>query len=314
MIQLTYYRVIACCLIVLCHYLRQMPKISFLSQFLNIGVYMFFILSSYLYSTKNIESFKKFIIKRIRKIILPYYVFLIFYILLCSLYGLYSFNNLIRNMFPYFLNIQAFTLRIEGTGHLWFITIIFLCYLITPLLYKSSSYIYKKNIMILCGSIVIQILISYVNKNLGEWIFYILLYINSYYYFKNNLLKTPRNSLILIIICITIRILGRYLFNDTIFYSNVIVLYTQTIIALLAFKIICNFRLKRNRILEYINNICYEIYLSHYIFIIGSFSIIYLTSNIIVNIFIGLIITLISAKCINITSKLLNDTLEELIV
>lgn len=40
----------------------------------------------------------------------------------------------------YALNLQAFGVSISGAGQLWFLTVIMICYLITPLLQKTKDW------------------------------------------------------------------------------------------------------------------------------------------------------------------------------
>lgn len=104
------------------------------SQWLNVGVQIFFILSGFLYGHKHIDEPVSWILKQFTKILIPYYALLFIVVIL---YGLFC---------PSDLNLMS-TIRaifcvgtIKGTGHLWFVGNILFCYLITP--YLSSLFTY----------------------------------------------------------------------------------------------------------------------------------------------------------------------------
>ena len=71
-IAISYIRLIAMILIVICHFLQFYGyKLAF---YLNIGVQLFFIISGYLYGNKDIDNIVPFLKKRFRKILVPYWI------------------------------------------------------------------------------------------------------------------------------------------------------------------------------------------------------------------------------------------------
>ena len=69
-------RVVGMFSIVFCHFFSWLG-FSFLSQFLNFGVYLFLFISGFLYANKNIAEPRKWFLTRLKKILVPYYIFAI---------------------------------------------------------------------------------------------------------------------------------------------------------------------------------------------------------------------------------------------
>lgn len=106
----------------------------------NIGVQIFFFMSGYLYSDKEIQDKAGWLKKNIVKIIKPYWIYLaiIFPVIASIDIGRLS----IMNVAAAFIGIQGFhsSFLIEGLGQHWFISYILLCYLLTPwILYKQKN-------------------------------------------------------------------------------------------------------------------------------------------------------------------------------
>lgn len=147
--SINFLRIFAMILILLCHIVQEYDNlyIQMTAQILNIGVPIFIIISGYLYGNKEInEKYTLWLIKRAKRILIPLYVFM-FYLLIVNLI---QHNNIqITNWLAYMLNIQGLQLYVHGAEHLWYLTIIMVCYLITPILNKYRKYIVSKNIAII---------------------------------------------------------------------------------------------------------------------------------------------------------------------
>ena len=68
-------RLIAMIFIVLCHFFQYYD--NELAWWFNVGVYIFFAVSGFLYGSRNIMDPISFIKKNFKKILVPYYIFLI---------------------------------------------------------------------------------------------------------------------------------------------------------------------------------------------------------------------------------------------
>lgn len=148
-------RCVAMCMIVTCHMLSYYK--SELALWFNVGVQIFFVISGFLYGSRNISSPIDFVIRSFKKILIPYWLFLIIVVILYAIICPESLTLLAV--------IKAFSCSgtIDGLGHLWFVGYILFCYLLTPYLFWLRKYVerfsIKKSILIYCGILIaVQIL------------------------------------------------------------------------------------------------------------------------------------------------------------
>lgn len=114
-------RTISLVLIISCH-ITQWFGLE-IAWWLNAGVQIFLLISGFLYGQKQFEV-KTFMVKRLKKILIPYYIVYIVAVLFCRQYIelKYAIGGLLLRS------------TIKGGQHLWFVPTIILCYLITPFL------------------------------------------------------------------------------------------------------------------------------------------------------------------------------------
>lgn len=134
---LSWVRGVSMFMIILCH-ITQYYELK-IAWWLNVGVQIFFILSGYLYANRVITDRIKFFGKRLRKILIDYWVFTIPVLTLYWFFAPQKIN--VASMF----DVLLFHGTIEGLGHLWFIPYILLCYALTPLLHDVFSYVESRN-------------------------------------------------------------------------------------------------------------------------------------------------------------------------
>ena len=120
-------------LIIACHFAQAYGyNIAFL---LNVGVQLFFLTSGFLYGKIEITNSLEFCKKRLTKVYVPYIFFVSVILLLQGLLGTWQFN--LRDVAIYALNLQGFiSTTAAGLNHLWFLSVLMVCYLITPLLQR----------------------------------------------------------------------------------------------------------------------------------------------------------------------------------
>ncbi|MGL5378774.1 acyltransferase family protein [Clostridium sp.] len=301
-------RVFSMVLILLAHYIRNFESISFISQILVVGVYIFIIISAYLNSRIDIKDNLKWIKGRFISLMIPYYIFLVIYFTISAI------NNLelsFKKISIYFLNLQGFTNRIEGTGHLWFLTVIFICYLVTLILDKKKEFL-NDNLMGIIGILaVVQTVISLQDKILGEYAFYVFLYIAIYSISIEKIGKLQRlkvrNILFISWLCILLRLAGKVFLDNTIIYERIIVFYTSAGLGLGIFSIFTNKNLrifrKESKVITFLDNISYPVYLTHYIFLNGVFNVIGIVKSNLLSVSIGLALILTLSILINNISK-----------
>lgn len=109
-----------------------------LALWLNVGVQVFFVISGFLYGTKDLSSPIEFIKRSFNKILVPYWLFLVIAI---AAYYLFCPQEL--SMISI---IRAFSCSgtIKGLGHLWFVGYILFCYFLTPYLFWLRKYTEKQ--------------------------------------------------------------------------------------------------------------------------------------------------------------------------
>ena len=171
---ITIIRVLSMLSIIIGHLLSSsnVSYIKSLGQFCYIGVTLFFYISGFLYGQKRLK--KDFIINRIKKVFLPELFFSVIILFLYYAINSISTDILIKYILIYMANIQYFFDYLFGIGHLWFISIIMICYFLTVILNKMN---YK----IICyGSLILLVLCVFclfVNQMLSQLLIYILVYI-----------------------------------------------------------------------------------------------------------------------------------------
>ena len=213
-------------------------------------------------------------------------------------------NNIkISNWIAYIFNLQGFQIYVHGAEHLWYLTIIMICYLITPILNKYKTKISNKKLIIyIFIGVLLQLITSYfINTQLGIYLIYILLYIIAYIIgYKLNIIismKLMFISLFLAGISGIVRISAKVLFDNSILYNVIIVGYTQGIIAFCIFYIfiyICR-NIKANKAVNFFDSISFEIYLVHYMYVVGPLRVMALTNSFIINTIMTLVISILTA-------------------
>lgn len=266
------------------------------------GVYLFLIISGYLYGKKDIAkntTYTKWIISRGKRILIPLYVFMI--ILFC-IYIALGLKIEPLNWIIYIFNLQGLEIYVHGAEHLWYLTIAMVCYFITPILDKNKYKLNKQKLIVFfIGYVAIQLITSYfIYEQFGRYLILIGLYIVSYligFYWNSESINFKMFILycISLIFALSLRIIGLIIFDGSILYGILIVGYTHSLLGLsiffIGFYIVKQF--KSNiffNIVKSFDSISYEIYLVHYMFIIGPVSILF-TDYSIINCIIVIIFT-----------------------
>lgn len=285
---ITTLRSLAMIMIVACHVV-----LSYGSNYyavLNMGVQIFFVISAFLYAQKDILDSKSWIKKRFIKLYPPLCLFLI-----CAFTALFLVHpelfNLKKVLF-YFLNCQYFLGKgqYQELDHLWFMTTIFICYMITPVLQRVSNW----------GVVPVSIIAVIMGFN--YWftngkIDWLLLYSFAYLLFR----QTKNVPYIVVIIMI----LGLATVLPLLTWTHIIhvdwqrlIVYDLTSILLLILSMrLFNYFNWNNTpsIIEWISAYSFELYIVHNFFIHGSFSCSHLTNIIPANIAIIVMLSIVSA-------------------
>lgn len=275
--------------IVICHFLQAMNNRY--CWIFNIGVQVFLAISGYLYGGKTIQNWPSWFKKRFIKLYIPYSIFILFCISFYCLFVPEIIN--IKSVFIYLLNLQGVvaTANIKGLSHLWFMTVIALCYLITPVLQLISRYR-----IILPLFLFVSLLNFFVFRILVIPYSWFFVYILGYLY------ATERNrGKILILGFVSVLFVWSAVvisWDDILIYENVL---NQVFHAFSGFMIIIciisifkRLKLKLNgKILNFTDGHSFEVYLIHHIFILGPFSLMLFTKFELVNMLVIIMLTLI---------------------
>lgn len=321
-------RVVATLLIVLCHVVQEYnnPVLAMTGQIFNVGVIIFFFMSGFLYGDKKIINVGKWISNRFVRLMLPIYIFLV-YLLIIFLFQKNTIS--IKVLLIQVLNLQGITnTYFLGLGHLWFVTVIMICYLLVPIIYKinekDNSLNLYKFLFVSVALIILQIILSFtLDYHLfAIYLVYIYVYFLGYYSKKIkwiNLVKYTNVFLIVALVSILVRFGLRYVFDGFILYDNIIVPYTQSVfgISLFYYMFFFFYKIKeknsKNNITMLINKIdtlSYDIYISHYIYCVGPLAIIgFVTSSYLIDTLLFIIVTLFTSIILHSITLLINKKL-----
>ena len=276
-----------------------------------------------MYGNKKIEDSIGFVLKNLKKILIPYFSFLFPCIILYFIFA--------REYISLISALKAILCSgvIDGIGHLWFISYILFCYIITPLLYKFVDKIK--------GLKCVYVLIMFVMVLfIGQVVFYAY---NSYFrfsriscyiigYFLAFILK-QYGSIILkriawvfvigAIICNLFRIFVKYSLKQTFLGFSFFEQYAHVLLGISIFLIIYIFlkNVKYNNLLSVSDKYSYYIYIVHQLLILSPFSLMTLTNYIYLNWILVLVgITLIAMALKFISDRILHivDKAENLFV
>lgn len=120
-------------------------------------VFVFAILSAFLYSNKNIDNPKSWIKKNFFKLFIPTITYIVISTLLLIIVGLFRYNFNFVEVFSNFSGVNPASGNPNFVfGNLWFLGILLICYLFTPICYK----IINKSLTRLKTTLLILLIIS----------------------------------------------------------------------------------------------------------------------------------------------------------
>jgi len=301
-LAITFIRAMSIVLIVITHFFQANE--SYWAWWLNVGVQVFLFMSGFLFGGKHINNISFWYQKRFKKILIPYYIYII---IVLPIYFLLIGEVSITKTLGYALNLQGITGTLNGLGHLWFLTVIMLCYFITPGLQilnisrkENKELKYYLLLAVLCLGI--QTLSFFLPFSSDPWIIGpgIITYILGYYTSKRYEGRIP-NKIFLLLLLGTLMIVPLNLFT---FLPGLTIIFTishiliGSLIFVGLYKLISekNVLLKENfQVIRQLDKYSFEIYITHLIYIIGPFALIKLTTFSVVNVLLILLLILISS-------------------
>lgn len=221
-----------------------------------------------------------------------------------------------KNWIVSILCLQGIQIYLQGAAHLWFLTVLLVCYLITPALKavcrKNSAALW---IEILIVSSVLRLLVTYFgNHQLGGYWHHVNLYMMAYMagvYYEKWKGSTPLPIIILLFFAgVFGRLLGRFFLDGTVTYDNVIAGLTSSLIAVSAILFAEKYsRRTPPKVVTFLSKISFEVYLCHYMLIEGPISMMNFTPSYILNCMIVSGAAILIALLLNLTASQLRKKL-----
>ena len=295
---IVFLRFVAMSMIVACHIV-----LSYGSKYysvLNMGVQIFFILSAFLYAQKEIDSPTNWLKKRFLKLYPPFLVFIAFALPLLFVFQPEVFS--LKKVALYLLNCQYFLGKgqYDELDHLWFLTTIFICYLVTPILQRISDSKFGRYSSVMVGTLMIAN--YYITNGKIDWLF---LYAFSYFLFRfKKVVDWWAVAILLGLLSIPLtQINWVHILNvDWVRLSAFDI--CSLLIVILALRAFTYSRFGGcPHVVKWISNYSFEIYIVHNFFIHGTFSCSYLTNSILINVCTILFVSIALAYVLRISSK-----------
>ncbi len=274
-----YVRVFAMIMILLCHYYQNCNLASGVDRYLgDVGNMIFFLLSAFLYggklnsdkmiSKKSLLNYKQFVVKRFVKLASSIWPFLM------TIVGLYILYNVSFSWGDVGLNflLLGYLGKLPGNGHLWFLTILFVCYieyvLFDRIRIKSTLFPYLF-LMLMFVIMVIAETINFPGNAFAVFGLYGFVLLK-----QNIILRKSRNiRKWIFVLIILLNIMQFYLEIQGLFVKSRIFHYllSDTNGFLLLCLLINIMPDIENKIISWISGISFEIYIVHYTLCAGPF-------------------------------------------
>ena len=285
-------RLISMIMILLCHFFQYYG--NELAWWLNIGVQIFFVVSGFLYGNKEIDDPIKFIKKQFKKILIPYYLFIVPVVLFHVLFVKKGIG--LSSVLKLFFCVGT----IDGIEHLWFVGYILFCYIITPYLYwfrkkvenRSLSKSIALCIVFLAGIIVLTTLMDFYFVA-SRFCCYIIGYFVAIFYRGYKYKAIHVLSIIFGLTAIPINLI-RICFKYTNILPKIELInkilnftepYAHLLLGVFLFLImyIIFGNLKTGFAVKISDKYSYYVYIVHQVFVLGPFSLMALTNHVVLN-------------------------------
>ncbi len=245
--------------------------------------------------------------KRAGRILPPYELFLS---VLALVYILRNLSFPLIQWLTCVFGVQGAVVGVLGAEQTWFITPLLIGYLLTPLLSSVMDKITDRTFNIKIMSVVfllvpcILVFVPAVSIfTVGVQVcFYCISYVLGRTYETWKLKLEPGvRYLFIMALAFVVRLAGRFLWDGSRLYDCIVAGYTQYIVALCIFLLFWSFLngRKPGMIVQWMCNISFEVYLYHYMLIVGPLSFMSVTNSWITNSILVLFITAIVATLAN---------------
>lgn len=278
-------------LIIACHFAQAYGYA--IAYLLNVGVQIFFLTSGFLYGKIEVTQPSEFYKKRLLRLYVPYILVVAVVLLIQGLIGAWQFN--LRDVLIYVCNLQGFiSTSVAGLNHLWFLSVLMICYLLVPWLQRFMNY----KPWLLVGAVVVASLVEFLLvQKMYPICAWIVLFIAGMVYGKYESSKMSLSVLIgaavlmtgmLPFFCLEHLVDAGWAHISVWLHCGLAILIFALFYYLLSKLISENANLP---ILKQIDKISYEVYLVHHPLIMGPLALLTVTPYAGLNIAIILIIT-----------------------
>ena len=296
-ISISNLRVLALIMIVSCHIMQAHNNKW--AWVLNSGVQVFLFVSGYLFGHSNINSIKVWYYKRLKRIYIPLFIWCLVYVFLLFVVKDESVET--KRVITTFLCLQQYFGGISGLEHLWFVTAILTCYLITPVFDKLKAH---ANIVF-----VFIIVLSYFELFVLEYYISLFfpIFVYSFAYFYVNIKRVLQVSSLFVLLTVSVFVIAMfnwdaYMATGSLLYNVSHVCWALTI-SLIVIELGVLLRVKKKpSIIGHIEKYSYDIYLVHHPLIIGPISILFFTTVMLFDIFIVLFATYVLSYALEVIS------------
>lgn len=303
-------RIISMCMVLVCHIARMIPGMQIINQSFGSATFTFLFISGVLYGCREYRYDIRWFLRQYEKIIVPVAIWTIVLAILNTFLGNPpTFAQLLVNVFGGGL----FGAEIQGGGHLYFVSIIILCYAATLGLNKLKNPVLCMVISTVslsaCGAIVVG------QYSAGRAFVYINTYVVGFLWARYRKGKSYSCSVISFII-LSVLTLGawvvRLLLNlsgadDSYFYCNILSQHSGALLGVWLFFCLYGFfcRLKYYpTFFKTLDKLSYEVYIVHFCIIVSPLSIMKLPMGVVVNVILAFAASFVLAVLLNFVSAL----------
>ena len=313
-------------MIVLCHYCNYIG-ISWLAQFLNVGVYTFLLMSGWLYSKKRIEQPKRWLLLRWKKICVPVLVWMVLVIIYAAIAehelppagDVILFLTNTQGLSWVFLNFPQIHNEgvLGGLGNLWFVTTIMLCYLILILAKKlEERELIKEKRLAAVISIACFVGLAFCRIQLAYFICFLIGYALGRE--KGNISLRKYLFLTAGMICaVSIRLAAKHFIDGTAAYDVIVVGASHTTIAVWIFysvrlldeKVHWIHQLATSQVTQKCDDLSFFIYITHNYFLVRRFGLNTMVPGLALQTVLFCVLSLITALIVKWISEQINSRL-----